>query len=65
MVNGGFHFQNLSRWWRELKLHVIDLKEHSMLLHFTSQETFSTESGSVDEACKKKTVYCTCSLIYT
>ena len=67
MVNGGFHLQNLSRQWRELKLHVIDLKEHSMLLHFTSQETFSTESSSVNdlEACKKKTVYCTCSLIYT
>ena len=40
MVNEGIHFQNLSRWCRELKLHVIDLKEHSMLLYFTSQETF-------------------------
>ena len=56
-------------WWRELKLRVKDLKEHLMLLHFTSQETFYTESGSVNKACKKKrAVYCTgldCSLIYT
>ena len=26
-----------------------------MLLHFTSQEIFNIESGSVNEACKKKT----------
>ena len=49
-----------------VKLRAIDLKEHPMLLHFTSQELFSTESGSVNKACKKKrAVYCTgldCSL---
>ena len=35
-------------------LHVIDLwMQHHMLLHFISQETFKTESGSVDDACMK------------
>ena len=52
-----------------VKLRAIDLKEHPMLLHYTSQELFSTESGSVNKACKKKrAVYCTgldCSLTYT
>ena len=64
MVNGGFYFQNLSRWSRELKLCVIDLKEHwdPMLLHFTSdlRKVFNTKSGSVNEACKKKR----CTLMY-
>ena len=55
------------RWWRELRLHVIDLKEqHPMLLRFTSHwKHFDTERVSKEE---EKNVYCTrldCSLIYT
>ena len=51
----GIPFQNLSRWWRELKLHVIDLKEqHPMVLHLTNHELFNIEIGSVNEACAKK-----------
>ena len=30
-------------------------KQHLMVLHFTTQETLNTESGSVDEAWKKRT----------
>ena len=46
---------SFSRWWRELNLCVTDVtEEHPILLHFTSEETFNTESGSVNEACKKK-----------
>ena len=46
-INSGLTEISFPRWWRELKLHVIDLKEQRlMLLHFTSQETFNTESGS-------------------
>ena len=53
-----------------VKLQTIDLKEHPKLSHFTSrQKIFNIESGSVNEACKKKrVVYRTgldCSLIYT
>ena len=56
-INNGLTEISFPRWWRELKLRVIDLKEQRlMLLHFTSQETFNTKSGSVNEACKKKTV---------
>ena len=56
-INSGLMEISFPRWWRELKLRVIDLKEqHLMLLHFTSQETFNTKSGSVNEACIKKTV---------
>ena len=29
-------------------------EQHLMLLHFTTQETLNTESGSVDEAWKKR-----------
>ena len=59
---------NLSRWWREVKLHVIDLKEqhpysldrlqHPMLLHFTSQETFLLLRVVVG-LYEKMNVYCT------
>ena len=60
---------SFSRWWRELKLHVIDLKEHPYCCTLPPRKLFNTESGSVNEACKKKrAVYCTgldCSLIYT
>ena len=52
MVNmQGFIFKICQGRERALKLHVIDLREqHPMLLHFISQETFRTESGSVEKA---------------
>ena len=31
-------------------------EQHPMLLHFTSQEIFNIESGSVNEACRRKRV---------
>ena len=67
MVNGDFIFKMVER--AKVACYGFEGVSQTVAIYLAPRKLFITESGSVNEACKKKrAVYCTgldCSLIYT